>query len=377
MNWRLLSLAAGLAVMGCNAPLEAPTPSAVAETHHALTSSVTQTVTPGECTTNVVFETTPSLGFLATCSSKCLNDSTVTLRLYIEEYNGSIWPSVAFRVTGFASKLGGSVSAEYPNASPGLYHARCNVDYSNVNRDHFSADVFSADLEQAPTDDVTPPTVVLTSPESGTESRGTLTLSADAADNVAVQKVEFHYNGHLYNTDTTAPYSATFNLGATHLPDGIYTFQAKAYDAMGNVSTSQSASVTKPVCYPTTCEEQGKNCDYIADGCGASIYCGFCSGTETCGGAGVANVCATPPSAQVTLSVSGRSGERVTSNPAGLSVSVGRTGTASFVVGTSVTLTASNSRSAIWSGACSSGGAKTRSCTFTVQGSVSVSANIQ
>jgi hypothetical protein len=56
---------------------------------------------------------------------------------------------------------------------------------------------------------------------------------------------------------------------------------------------------------------------------------------------------------------------------------VGQTGTASFVVGTSVTLTASNSREAIWSGACSSGGAKARRCTFTVQGTAAVSANIQ
>lgn len=116
---------------------------------------------------------------------------------------------------------------------------------------------------------------------------------------------------------------------------------------MGNVSTSQSASVTKPVCYPTTCKAQGKSCNYIQDGCGASIYCGFCDGSETCGGTGIANVCGTPPSGQVTLSVSGRRDERVSSNPAGLSVRVGQTGTASFVSGTSVTLTASNSREAI------------------------------
>jgi hypothetical protein len=31
----------------------------------------------------------------------------------------------------------------------------------------------------------------------------------------------------------------------------------------------------------------------------------------------------------------------------------------------------------IWSGACSSGGNKTRSCTFTLNGNASVTANVQ
>ncbi|HEX8441724.1 Ig-like domain-containing protein [Archangium sp.] len=384
MNWRSLSLVASLVVMGCNPQLEDPASSELAELHDALTSSVTQTVTPGVCTTNVVFETisAPAPGFRATCSSKCLNESTVTLRLQIEEYTGSIWPWVSFNYTGFAAKVGGSASTQYSNASPGLYRARCNVDYSDSNRNHFSADVISAELEQARTDDVTPPTVVLTAPVSGTESSGTVTITADATDNVGVKKVEFYRNGALMVTDTTPPFATGLNFADSYYPAGPHTFHAKAYDAMGNASTSQSATVTKVVvvCNPTTCEQQGKNCDFVDDGCGGWLDCGYCAGSEICGGTGVDNVCGTPPpppTAQVSLSVSGRSGERVTSNPTGLSVSVGQTGTASFVVGTSVTLTTSNSREAIWSGACSSGGAKARRCTFTVQGNASVSANIQ
>ncbi len=64
--------------MGCNPQLEDPAPAELAEMHNALTSSVTETVTPGACTTNVVFETitAPAPGFQVTCSSKCLNDST-------------------------------------------------------------------------------------------------------------------------------------------------------------------------------------------------------------------------------------------------------------------------------------------------------------
>jgi hypothetical protein len=85
------------------------------------------------------------------------------------------------------------------------------------------------------------------------------------------------------------------------------------------------------------------------------------------------------PSATVTLTVSatGRTGETVTSTPAGISVPVGSSGQASFAQGTSITLTVSNGRSAIWSGACSSGGSKTPSCTFTLNTDASESANVQ
>ena len=87
-----------------------------------------------------------------------------------------------------------------------------------------------------------------------------------------------------------------------------------------------------------------------------------------------------PPPAQsatVTVTATGRAGERVTSSPAGISVAVGSTGSATFTTGTSITLSVTNGRGAIWSGACSSGGSKVKTCTFTVTGAASVSANVQ
>ncbi len=81
--------------------------------------------------------------------------------------------------------------------------------------------------------------------------------------------------------------------------------------------------------------------------------------------------------ATLTVSATGRSGERVTSNPTGISVSVGSTGSASFATGTSISLSVSNGRDAVWSGACSSGGQKTRTCTFTLTANASVTANVQ
>ena len=86
-----------------------------------------------------------------------------------------------------------------------------------------------------------------------------------------------------------------------------------------------------------------------------------------------------PPSQTATLTVTatGRNGERVTSSPTGISVSTGSTGAASFTSGTAVTLSVSNGRDAVWSGACSSGGNKRKTCTFTITAPAAVTANVQ
>jgi len=84
-----------------------------------------------------------------------------------------------------------------------------------------------------------------------------------------------------------------------------------------------------------------------------------------------------PTSMSLAVTAGGRSGERVISNPAGLSVATGSTGSAQFAPGTAVTLSISNGRDAIWSGACSSGGAKASTCKLTLNANSSVTANVQ
>jgi len=54
-----------------------------------------------------------------------------------------------------------------------------------------------------------------------------------------------------------------------------------------------------------------------------------------------------PQNVSLTVTATGRSGERVTSSPAGLSVGTGTTGSANFASGTSVTLSVTNGRDAI------------------------------
>ncbi len=84
-----------------------------------------------------------------------------------------------------------------------------------------------------------------------------------------------------------------------------------------------------------------------------------------------------PAAALLTLTATGRTGETVSSSPVGLKVNVGTSGSASFTTGTVVTLSVSNGRDAIWSGGCSSGGAKTKSCSVTINAATSVTANVQ
>src|SRR5215831_10482860 len=86
-----------------------------------------------------------------------------------------------------------------------------------------------------------------------------------------------------------------------------------------------------------------------------------------------------PPvmTASLTVTATGRSGQKITSNPAGINVTVGSSAQASFNVGTAITLSVVTGRSAIWSGACSSGNSKTQSCTLVLNGAASVTADVQ
>jgi hypothetical protein len=88
-----------------------------------------------------------------------------------------------------------------------------------------------------------------------------------------------------------------------------------------------------------------------------------------------------PPVVSQTVSLAitagGRSGERVVASPTGLSVATGSTGSTQVAPGSVVTLSVASGRDAIWGGACSSGGAKARTCKITVNASSSATANVQ
>jgi len=83
--------------------------------------------------------------------------------------------------------------------------------------------------------DTTPPTVAIVSPTGGTVS-GTITVSANAYDNVGVARVEFRVNGVTVATDAASPYA--FSWTTSSVGDGNATITAVAYDSAGNSATS-------------------------------------------------------------------------------------------------------------------------------------------
>jgi hypothetical protein len=176
-------------------------------------------------------------------------------------------------------------------------------------------------------------TVDPTSVVGGNSSTGTVTLSAAAPSGGAAVSLSSS------NAAATVPASVAVAAGA-----------ATATFTVGTASVSASTPVT--------------------------ITGAFGGATRTA----TLTVAPSPPPAQtatLTVTATGRSGETVTSSPAGINVAVGRSGSASFATGTAITLSASNGRDVVWSGACSSGGNKTKTCTFTLNGTAAVTANVQ
>ena len=91
--------------------------------------------------------------------------------------------------------------------------------------------------------DGTPPTVAITSPASGATVSGTITITANASDNVGVAGVQFKRNGtNIGGEDTTSPYAA--GLNTTTIPNGSYTLTAVARDGAGNQATSAPVTIT-------------------------------------------------------------------------------------------------------------------------------------
>ena len=106
-----------------------------------------------------------------------------------------------------------------------------------------SAGTYPGDANSKPsTADTTPPTVSISAPTGGTVS-GTITVSANASDNVGVVGVQFRLDGvNLGLEDTTAPYSVSWNT--TTATNASHTLTAVARDAAGNTATSAGVIVT-------------------------------------------------------------------------------------------------------------------------------------
>ena len=90
--------------------------------------------------------------------------------------------------------------------------------------------------------DTQPPTASITSPANGASVSGTVSINATASDNVGVTRVNFYVNGAFVGSDTTDPYS--YSWDTTSGGNGSNTLLARAFDAGGNIGESSTVTVT-------------------------------------------------------------------------------------------------------------------------------------
>ena len=177
---------------------------------------------------------------------------------------------------------------------------------------------------------------------------------------------------------TLSPSSVTGSAGSL----GVVTMAAPSTvnQTFQVTSNSPVALAANSVTIPAGATSAGFNISTIAPTAQTSVTISVTGGGVTRSAILTLNPFSSTPTTQaatLTVSASGRSGERISSSPAGISVAVGSTGSASFAGGTAITLSVSNGRDAVWSGACSSNGQKAKTCSFTLTANASVSANVQ
>ncbi|MFH1256740.1 MAG: Ig-like domain-containing protein [Candidatus Diapherotrites archaeon] len=114
------------------------------------------------------------------------------------------------------------------------------------------------------TSDTTLPTVSITSPTSEQTVSGTISVTANASDNVGVAGVQFKLDGsNLGSEDTSAPYSFSWNT--TTASNASHALTATARDASGNTATSTTVNVTvnnTATSGWTFCANEGQTCSF-------------------------------------------------------------------------------------------------------------------
>jgi hypothetical protein len=99
--------------------------------------------------------------------------------------------------------------------------------------------------------DSTPPTCQITSPADSASVNGTVTIAAAAADSVGVERVEFYADGSLIGTDSSVPYSASWD--ATSKSEGTWhSLSCIAYDDAQNQGYSDTIAVVIGAIGPTS-----------------------------------------------------------------------------------------------------------------------------
>ena len=190
---------------------------------------------PTNAATNVAVSTTVTATFSEPMAPASINGSSVTLT-----------------DTTTSSAVGASVSYDVPSQTATLtpsaalaaghnFSASVTTAATDLAGNHL-ATTYSWTFGTAAGGDTTPPSVTLTAPATGaTVSGSSVTLSASASDNIAVDHVDFLVDAAVVGTVASAPYAISWD--STSASDGAHTITARAVDASTN-EASDSHPVT-------------------------------------------------------------------------------------------------------------------------------------
>jgi subtilisin family serine protease len=126
--------------------------------------------------------------------------------------------------------------------TPGVYWLMLQVQDNSGNVDLVSAYVVATPVPGGP--DTENPTVSITSPSSGAHVSGSVSIIANASDNVGVTRVDFFLDSGTtpIGSATSSPYTINWDSGTTS--PGAHTLAARARDAAGNTGTSPTVPIT-------------------------------------------------------------------------------------------------------------------------------------
>ena len=219
-----------------NAPAGTHTLTAVARDNAgATTTSGSRQITISEPQNNA-----PTVALTSPSNGASFNaPASITLSATATDTDGTV-AQVDFYASG--SMVGSDTTSPYsvswPNVTAGNYAVTA------VARDNKGATKSSAAAQIAVTTPVNqPPSVSLTGPANNTSftAPASVPMAASASDmDGTITKVEFYAGSTLVSTDTSSPYSATWNASTS----GTFTLSAKAFDSAGASTISSGINVT-------------------------------------------------------------------------------------------------------------------------------------
>ncbi len=201
------------------------------DNNNASTTSAVQTATVAANIPPVITLATPTVSGIA--------PATVALSATATDADGTIAKVEFFNgTTLIGTVLNAPYNFSWTNVAAGTYSITAKA--TDNNNAATTSAVKTATVSSSALN--TPPTITLDNPVVSGAAPAAVSLSATAADNGSIAKVEFFNGSTLIGTVLTAPY----NFVWSGIPSGVYNIKAKATDNMGlfTFSAVKTATVT-------------------------------------------------------------------------------------------------------------------------------------